>query len=819
MKILKFGGTSVGSKIALLNLSKIVISEHQLDNELIVVCSAVSGVTNLLQIISQKAALQNDFQNELMEIKTIHSNLIKDVLSEKSQIEVLKNHNKLYEELQKILESVFYLKEVSPKTNDKILSFGKKFSNFLIYSLLKEYGQKTIQLNTEKVFITDSNFGNAKIDFNTTEKNIIDWYKKENIDKSIILATGFIASDTSGNTTTLGRGGSDYTASIFGATLNASEIQIWTDVNGFMTADPKWVTTAKSLMRLSYVEAMELSFFGAKVIYPPTMIPVIEKRIPICIKNTFNPDFEGTIIHHSSENSVSMAKGVASINDIALINIEGSGLVGFKGFSGRLFSSLANNGINIIMITQAGSEHSISFAVVSNDAELTKQTILKEFEFEFLIKKIETISVENNLGIVAVVGENMKYQKGIAGKTFHAIGKAGVNIIAIAQGSSELNISMVVKKNDLKKAINAIHNDLFLTDIKNAYLIVAGIGNIGKELLKQLNLQAKILEKTQNLKLNLLGISNSKKQIVNYNDINFENWEDYFNKNAVPIDFNSFILAIKDTHLPNLIFVDNTANEMIASQYKTLLDNNISVVTCNKIATTQYQEIYDDLKQTALQKNISFLYETNVGAGLPIIKTIQDLMNSGDEILKIEAILSGTLSYIFNQYTVGKSFAEVVKDAQLKGYTEPNPVDDLSGKDFARKMLILARESGFKLEMEDINIDPILPLDCLNASNLEEFYTSLNQNEIFFSSKRDQAINEGKVLRYIGTFEDNKVKLEIKPVDITHPFYGLSGSDNIIAITTKRYFLNPLVVKGPGAGANVTAAGVFADIMRAAQVF
>ncbi len=819
MKVLKFGGTSVSSQISLQNLVKIVKTEYAIDNELIVVCSALSGITNLLQKMAIDASLQQNYTIDLKEVESIHIQLIKEVLPIHFQNEVLIHHKLLLNELENILESVSYLREISPKTNDRIISFGEKWSNQIVYNLLKENIDPIISVNTKTLIKTDSNFGNAQIDFELTEKIVQDWYQTLKNQKPVVIATGFIASDISGNTTTLGRGGSDYTASVLGALLNASEIQIWTDVNGFMTADPKWVSNAKSLPFLSYAEAMELSYFGAKVIYPPTMIPVINKQIPILIKNTLNPEFIGTTIHNSTEKGNSMAKGIASVNDLALINIEGNGLIGFKGFDGRLFTALANHDVNIIMVTQAGSEHSISFALSPQDAEKAKKIILKEFKYEFLINKIEKVSIEKDVSIVAVVGENMKHRKGIAGKVFHALGKAGVNIIAIAQGSSELNISMIIKKETLKKAINAIHNDLFLSDIKNAHLFVAGIGNIGGELLKQLDQQNTKLATNHNLQLNLIGIANSKKTFIDISDLQFKNYREKLTQKGAKISFDTILENLKNTHLPNLIFVDNTADASLAFYYKKFLENNISVVTCNKIATSSQQSEYDELKKITLEKNISFLYETNVGAGLPIIKTIQDLIASGDEIIKVEAILSGTLSYIFNQYSKEKTFAQVVKDAQEKGYTEPNPVDDLSGKDFARKMLILARESGVKMEMDEIEIEPILPEVALKASNLKEFYQSLEHNETLFAHQRDKAFENKQFLRYMGTFENGKVKLAIKAVDQNHPFYGLTGSDNIIAITTNRYLNNPLVVKGPGAGACVTAAGVFADIMSAANLF
>ena len=817
MRILKFGGTSVGSVEALQNMIQAVKKEYSTDTKLVIVCSAMSGVTNILQKMADDAAVGNSFSTDLKELEQKHTQVVSKLLHSQFQNEVLIFQKILFNEIENILESIATIQEVSPKTNAKILSYGEKLSSFLISFLVKQEICQAVYTNAEELIVTDSQFDNAKVDFEKTTQNIENWYQTTLDNQAIPIVTGFIAANEQGITTTLGRGGSDYTASILGSVLKADEIQIWTDVDGFMTADPRWVTNAMSLPELSYAEAMELSYFGAKVIYPPTMIPAVDKQIPILIKNTFNPDYKGTVIHKKVSHSPSLAKGIASISEVCLVNIEGNGLVGFKGFSGRLFSALAQVEVNVIMITQASSEHSISFAIEPKDVKKAQKAISEEFEYEILSKKIEKIHLEKEVSIIAVVGENMRHSEGLAGKVFYALGRVGVNIMAIAQGSSELNISMVIKKNSLGKAINAIHNDLFLSKTKNAHLVVAGVGNIGKTLLNQLKIQSQNLSDSQNLQLKLIGISNSKKNLINPKDLNFENWQTQLEQMGSKLTLDQFFEHIKNTNLPNVVFVDNTANQEISAYYKTLLDNNISVVTCNKIATSDSQKDYDLLKEIALKRNVNFLYETNVGAGLPIIKTLQDLIDSGDKIVKIEAILSGTISYIFNNYVGDKTFAQVVKEAQEKGFTEPNPVDDLSGKDFARKMLIIARESGLKLEMDDIKLYPILPESCLKSTDVNSFYQCLTENETFFASQKEKAKKNQEVLRYIGSFYEGKVEIKVQSVGISHPFYGLTGSDNIISITTERYFHNPLVVKGPGAGAEVTAAGVFADIMRAAK--
>jgi aspartokinase/homoserine dehydrogenase 1 len=818
MIVLKFGGTSIGSVIAINKTLQAIASVYHSDNNIAVVFSAMSGVTNALQKMAKEAAQNLEFTAGLKELERIHFEIIHSLISPKHQNDQLIQFKILLNELEQLLESIKVIREASPRINDLILSFGERMSNQVLTQLINDNIAVAQYNDTRKWIVTDSQFGNAKVDFQKTQ--ILFDQLKSNISKgSIQVFTGFIACDSKQSTTTLGRGGSDYTAAIIGSMLRADEIQIWTDVDGFMTADPRLVPHAISLPQLSYAEAMELSYFGAKVIYPPTMIPAIEQKIPIRIKNTFHQTYTGTLICEKSSPNFGLAKGIASINEVSLINIEGNGLVGFKGFSGRLFKALADENVNVIMITQASSEHSISIAIEPKYLENALKSIQKEFEYEFFTKRIENISVESDVSILAVVGENMKHSEGLAGKVFHALGRVGVNIMAIAQGSSELNISMVIRKINLSKAINAIHNDLFLSKTTNAHLAIAGVGNIGKTLLKQIENQFENLLASQDLKLNLIGVSNSTKNFVHTKDLQFDNWDTQLTQKGIEGNLESFVQQILETNLPNIVFVDNSASTLVSRYYQTLLDNNISVVTCNKIATSDTQINYDQLKRTAVKKNVNFLYETNVGAGLPIIKTLQDLIHSGDSIVKIEAILSGTISFIFNNYIGNVSFAAIVQDAQNKGFTEPNPVDDLSGKDFARKMLIIARESGLKLEMEDIVIHPILPEVCLQAQDVSEFYNRLREQEPYFADLKQKALENKQVLRYIGSLEKGKVQIKIESVGAEHPFFNLTGSDNIISITTQRYLNNPLVVKGPGAGAEVTAAGVFADIMRAAASF
>lgn len=817
MKVLKFGGSSVGSADSIRLVLQAIEKEYQQNKELIIVCSALSGITTTLQETAIQTAQGNsNFSTVLKEMESRHVELIYELLEPKFQNEILIQHKLFFNELEELFYGVSAVQEASKRTLDKIISYGELLSNTMMAQLIHCLIGNAFFVDSRKLLVTNSNFGNAQLNFDATQTQIEKWIFSLREKPGIQVISGFIASDEKGITTTLGRGGSDYTAAIVASFIGAEEIQIWTDVDGFMTADPRLVPEAISLPELSYSEAMELSYFGAKVIYPPTMIPAIEKQIPIVIKNTFNQKYNGTYIHKTNSSHVSLARGIASINDVCLINIEGSGMVGFRGFSGRLFGALAQKQVNVIMITQASSEHSICIVVEPKDLLNAQDAIAQEFEFEIFNNKIEKIGIEEEVSVLAVVGENMRHTEGMAGKTFQALGRVGVNIIAIVQGSSELNISVVIKKDSLPKALNSIHNDLFLSKTRNAHLVVVGVGNIGKTLLNQIKEQKESLEKYQDFRLNLIGISNSKQKLINLSGIDLNDWENQL-KSSEEISWAAFISQVKKISLPDVVFVDNTGSPEVSEYYKELLDSNISVVTCNKIATSSSQEYYDSLNQIALKNNVSFLYETNVGAGLPIIKTIQDLIHSGDRIIKIEAILSGTISFIFNNYVGEKTFTGIVKEAQEKGYTEPNPADDLSGKDFARKMLILAREIGLKLELEEVEIHPILPKECLEAKNLEEFYSELTKAENHFDTLKKQAENQNSVLRYIGTLENGKASVKIEMVSSEHPFYGLTGSDNIISITTQRYLYNPLVVKGPGAGAEVTAAGVFADIMRAAS--
>jgi aspartokinase/homoserine dehydrogenase 1 len=810
MNILKFGGTSVGSSEGIRTLINI-LKETDSTEFPVVVLSAMHGVTNLLQEMAEKAKVAEEYAAELKVVEEKHFEVVRKLLPASAQNPVFTKLKIYFNELEDILSSVYNLRELSPQTRDLILSYGERCSTFMISHIAKQEFPNAVPADGSELIKTDSNFGQAKVDTDLTEMLISDYYLA-NKDK-LLFVTGFIASNTEGRITTLGRGGSDYTAAIWGSALNAEQIEIWTDVDGMLTADPRIVEKAFSLQELTYTEAMELSYFGAKVIYPPTMIPAFLKKIPIVIRNTFNTSFEGTYIRHGVNKSDFPIKGISSIDEISVLNLSGSGMVGKAGFSGRLFSLLSREQINVVLITQSSSEHSITFAVKPADALKALALISKEFELELQAKKLEYPQVENGLSVLAIVGENMKHTPGMSGKLFHALGRNGVNVRAIAQGSSEYNISVILSKADLSKAVNAVH-DAFFADLKKAlHIFCLGTGNIGKTLFRQLLAQSPLLARNNDIEVKVMGISNSRQMYLSNEGIDLKDWEDELNTYEEKADLAAFVQKMKAMNLPNCVFVDNTASGNPVNYYQEILESSISVVTCNKVGNSADYAQYYAFKSAARKYGVDFHYETNVGAGLPIIRTLKDLMMSGDNIASIEAILSGTISYIFNNFKDEKRFHEIVKEAQDLGYTEPDPRDDLNGKDFMRKMLILARDAGYPLEASDVEIESMLPPACMAAESVADFYQELQNNAGYFENLKREAANSAKVLRYIGKLENGKVAITLQMVDENHPFYMLSGSDNIISFTTDRYKVRPLVIKGPGAGAEVTAAGVFADII------
>jgi aspartokinase/homoserine dehydrogenase 1 len=809
MKVLKFGGTSVGTLDSISQVIRIISDNKQ---PVAVVYSAMGGVTNkLIEIGTLASKGDARYLDILQSIEERHFAVIRALVDVKAQSSIIAKIKGNFNEIEDLLKGITFIRELSIRTMDLLLSFGERLSSQIITFLLNEQGIKAKYIDAREIIKTNSNYGFAEVDFEETNTLINDALAENN---QVYCITGFIASNKDNITTTLGRGGSDYTASIIGAALGSEVIEIWTDVNGMMTADPRKVKNAFTIPDISYSEAMELSHFGAKVIYPPSLVPAFLKNIPIKVLNTFESKHPGTTISKEINQKGYSITGISSIDEISLVNLQGNGMIGVAGVSAKLFGLLADNKISVILISQASSEHSICFAVDPKSAENVREILEAGFKAEIQNGDIENISIQNNLSIIAVVGEGMKSSSGTSGKLFSVLGKNGINVIATAQGSSELNISVVIKKKDISKALNAIHETFFEIDgfTLNLYL-VGPSGQIGKTLLKQIAQQSAYLKKEKNLNIKLTGLANTKKMLLDSNGIALENWMENLETAGEKINLSEFIADIQTLNLANSIFVDCSADKDIVQYYYPLLDSNISIVTPNKVANSGTYEEYLALRNIAKKRNVKFLYETNVGAGLPLINTLQGLINSGDRIHKIEAVLSGTLSFIFNTFAAGLKFVDVVKEAKAKGFTEPDPRDDLSGTDVARKILILARESGIKLEFNEVDNIPLLSQDAMAASSVKDFYAVLEKENSIYESLLNEALTKGEVLRFIASLENGKAKLGLTSVGKSHPFYNLAGSENIVSFTTERYFNNPLVVKGPGAGAEVTAMGVFADII------
>jgi aspartokinase/homoserine dehydrogenase 1 len=813
MKVLKFGGTSVGTVESINQVIQILQENLNEGLKIAVVYSAMGGVTNRLVEIGKLAATSDlEYLQLLKSVEDRHIAAVRGLIDVKNQSGAIAKVKGLLNELEDLLRGVFLIKELSDRTNDFIISFGERLSTTIVTEALKNRGIDAEYLDARKVIKTDDHFGYAEVITELTNELIRKHFAKTN---QLQCITGFIGSTIDGVTTTLGRGGSDYTGSIFGAALNASVIEIWTDVNGMLTSDPRKVKNAFTIPTITYAEAMELSHFGAKVIYPPSLTPAFQKNIPLKILNTFNHHHEGTLVSKTANTKEYSITGISSIDDIALVNVQGGGMMGVAGVSAKLFSILAANKISVILISQASSEHSICFAVDPKTAYGVKEILDEGFATEISLGLVDKISIEQNLSVIAVVGEGMKSSTGISGKLFTVLGKNGINVVATAQGSSELNISVVIYKKDITKALNAIHETFFQVDglTLNLYLVGA-TGLIGSTLLKQIQEQKEYLKQRKNLNIRLVGITNTKKMLFNEGGISLENWKEELLENGEIANIGSFVSDVQDLNLPYSVFVDCTADKNIVQYYYSLLSSSVSIVTPNKVANSGRYEQYFMLQKAAQKHGVKFLYETNVGAGLPIINTLQGLITSGDKINKIEAVLSGTLAYIFNNFKVGDKFLDVVKEAKSKGYTEPDPRDDLSGQDVARKILILSREAGLKLEPEDVSIINLLNDACLNAPSVEAFFEELEKDNDRFDKLLKDAEANNEVLRFVASLDsDNKASIGLKTVGRSHPFFNLAGSENIISFTTERYKYNPLVVKGPGAGAEVTASGVFADIM------
>lgn len=810
MKVLKFGGSSVANAATIENVIEI-INEQSKDQPLYVVVSAMGGITDLLLQAGNEAANNNNhFKNTLAIIEQRHIEAVKTLIPVISQSSVISKVKAELNILESLCEGVYLLSELSQKTASVISSFGEMLSSYIITEAAKTKGLD-IGFKDSRDLIVTTNTSKISIEYEETNERIRA-FAKTNTNR-IHLFPGFVARTKNGEPTTLGRGGSDFTSAILAAAVKAKELQIWTDVSGMYTANPKIVKQAKPIHHISYKEAMELSHFGAKVIYPPTIHPVLENNIPIVIKNTFDPNSKGTLITRNVSNRQKTVTGISHIDNISIISLEGSGMIGIPGFSKRLFEALFIENINIILITQASSEHSICLAVDSSDSEKAKIAIDKTFEYEISIHKIEPLKIENDTAIIALVGDNMRKHQGISGKMFSALGKNNVNIRAIAQGASEKNISVVIEKKDIKKGLNTLHEEFFEVKTKQLNLFIIGVGNVGSKLIQQLEQQKKYLKDKLHLKIHVAAISNSKTMIFDENGIDLDSWSERLSKGE-SADANIFFSKTKEMNLRNSIFVDNTANPLIANTYKHYLAESMAVVTCNKIACADAYANYEELQKLSREFNASFLYETNVGAGLPIIDTLSNLIASGDNVHKIQAVLSGSLNFVFNNYKEEVTFHEIVKQAQEEGYTEPDPKIDLSGIDVARKILILARESGNVMELEDIENEAFLPKVSLETTNVEDFLESLITHEPHFKSILMEAKEKNCRIKYVAQYEGGKAKVGLQYIPSDHPFYNLEGSDNIVLFYTDRYPKQPLIVKGAGAGADVTASGIFADIIR-----
>jgi aspartokinase/homoserine dehydrogenase 1 len=822
MLVLKFGGTSVGSIEGIQQILNIINDFEHSGKVRAVVVSALSGMTDSLIKAAQSASQGNAaYLTDLAAMKQRHLDLGSALLKD-SHKEILDSYiESSFKELARVLDGVIILKELSPRILDYIMSFGECLSAFLLSQVCDSSGIPADFFDARQAVVSDDRYGQAQFLPEETYRNIQTQFDEK---KNLQIVTGFISSTISGETTTLGRGGSDLSAAIFAAAIGADEAEIWTDVDGILTADPKQVKTAFKMDSISYVEALELSHFGAKILHPPAVRPALEKGIPIRIRNTFNPLSSGTIITKEAEPSAYPIRGISSMNSIALLRIQGTGMVGVAGFSSRLFGSLARKKISVILITQSSSEYSICFAVMPKDAESAARLIKEEFQWEIQSGAIDKPVIEKDLSIIAVVGERMKQSPGIAGKVFHALGRNGVNIVAIAQGSSELNISAVIPSQDEKKALNAIHEAFFLSGVRSVNLFLIGIGLIGGTLLEQLAAQKEVLALEHKIRINLVGVANSRKMIFNANGINpkkvktlLETADNASGTTAEIFDLDEFVKKMDKLNLPNSAFCDCTASDKVPSKYLDILKFAIPVVTPNKRANSGPYDFYRNLTNYSRDRGIPYLYETTVCAGLPVISTLRDFTLSGDKVRRIEAVLSGTLSFIFNNFDGSKPFSELVMDAKMKGYTEPDPRDDLNAMDAARKALILARECGMQIEADAVTIEPILPAACFKAPSVDAFFEELKKHDDEFEARRANAAKTGKQLRYAAVIEEGKAILSLREEAPESPFRSLVDSDNIVVITSDRYSTLPLVVKGPGAGAQVTAGGVFADIVRIAR--
>ena len=817
---MKFGGTSVGSVKSILSLKEIVEAEAR-TQPVIVVVSALDGITDKLIAMSQMAKQGDEHYREEFDAMVRRHHLMIDTIIHdiKKRVDLFNNVDQLFDQLKSILYGVYLIHDLSEKTEDTIISYGERLSSHIVAAMVKN----GVRMNSRDFIRTETKQGKHVIDADLTTQLVKDTFKDLN-EKTIYVVPGFIARDRdSHETTNLGRGGSDYTASILAAVLNAEVLEIWTDVDGFMTADPKVIKSAYTINELSYIEAMELCNFGAKVIYPPTIYPVCVKNIPIKVKNTFNPEHPGTLIKAKIENDQKPIKGISSIKGTSLITVTGLSMVGVIGVNRRIFTSLANKGISVFMVSQASSENSTSIGVRDEDAAAAAEVLNAEFAKEIETGAMFPMQVESGLATIAIVGENMKQTPGIAGKLFGTLGRSGISVIACAQGASETNISFVVDGKFLRKSLNVLHDSFFLSEYKVLNIFICGIGTVGGMLLEQIRTQQQFLMQSRRLKLNVVGISDVDNFVLDRDGIDLDNYEKIL-RAGFKANTEHMREEIIKMNIFNSVFVDCTASKQIATLYQTFLEHNISVVAANKIAASSDYDSYVKLRQTARDRGVWFRYETNVGAGLPIIGTINDLCNSGDKILKIEAILSGTLNFIFNEIAADVPFSETVRRAKEQRYSEPDPRIDLSGTDVIRKLVILTREAGYKVEQTDVEKHLFVP-DSYFEGSIEDFWAKLPELDADFEARRKVLESENKRWRFVATMEADeqnpssfKTSVALKEVPYGHPFYGLEGSNNIVLLTTERYKEYPMLIQGYGAGAAVTAAGVFANIMSIANI-
>jgi bifunctional aspartokinase / homoserine dehydrogenase 1 len=815
MSVLKFGGTSVANAQNI-KLTLAIVAKKAKKERLVVVVSAFSKVTDTLQLAAQQAATNDEiFKETVAQLEKIHLDAIKELIPVGEQSAILSHVKRIINHLETLLDGCFLLGELSARTSDTILGFGELLSSYIIAAALKNEIKNSSYKDSRELIKTNASFGKALVNFDVSN-DLITGFFQENQDQ-VVLMPGFIASTLDGISTTLGRGGSDYTAAILAAALTVDELEIWTDVNGMFTANPKLVKQAQPIETISYQEAMELSHFGAKVLYPPTIQPVLQKNIPILIKNTFEPEAKGTYISVKTAQTNSPVRGISHIDGITLITLEGSGMIGVTGSSKRLFEILSKEDINVIFITQASSEHSICVGIQNTDAQRAQIAINTAFQFEITQHKIEPCIVEKDLCIVALVGENMKNHQGLSGRMFSTLGKNNVNIRAIAQGASERNISVVINEKDVKKALNSLHENFFEDNTKQLNLFVMGVGNVGQKFIEQIQQQKKYLKENLRMNVRVIAISNSKKMFFDEDGIALKDWKTLLEK-GIPADIETFIATAKELNLRNSIFVDITANESVSKMYDRYLKESMAVVTCNKIACSSAFANYKNLKNLSRQFNAPFLFETNVGAGLPVIDTLKNLIVSGDKVNKIQAVLSGSLNFIFNNFDENNSFHDVVKEAGVQGFTEPDPKIDLSGIDVARKILILIRESGYEMEIDAIENKSFMPKVCLETTTNEAFFESLKSEAKHFEALYQEAKSKDCRLKYVAQFEDGKASVGLQFIAKDHPFYNLEGKDNIVLFFTDRYAEQPLLIKGAGAGAAVTASGIFADVIRIGNI-